>query len=83
VPNGLPRQVPNCSAASVEVSCTVLTSVACCMINKNSAVTEIDDDTRAKWAEKWGVAVPLFVGGGLGSYLTVSPVQCHLYQVVS
>jgi len=34
------------------------------MINKNSAVTEIGDDTRAKWAEKWGVAVPLFVGGG-------------------
>ena len=29
--------------------------------NKNSAVVEMDDRSRAKWAEKRGV-VPLFVG---------------------
>jgi len=30
--------------------------------NKSSAVAEMGDRARAKWAEKWGAAVPLSVG---------------------
>jgi len=31
--------------------------------SKRSAVAEMGDRARAKWTEKWGAAVPLFVGG--------------------
>jgi len=53
-------------------------------INKGSAVAEMGDRARTKWAEKCGAAVPLFVGD-LGLQLT----QCRLgrglppYQVAS
>jgi len=30
-------------------------------VNKSSAVAEMGDSDRAKWAEKWGAAVPLSV----------------------
>jgi len=32
------------------------------MLNKSSAVAEMVDRARTKWAEKWGAAVPLSVG---------------------
>jgi len=35
----------------------------------SSAVAEMGDRTRGKWAEKWGAAVPLSVGE-LGPHLT-------------
>ena len=44
-------------------------------MNKSSAVAEMGDRARAKWAEKWGeggAAVPLFVGVGSPSN-TMSP----------
>jgi len=31
--------------------------------NKSSAVAEMGDRARAKWAEKWGTAVPLSIAG--------------------
>jgi len=42
-------------------------------VYKSSAVAEMDDRARAKWAEKWGLLCPLSAGE-LDSHLT----QCRL-----
>jgi len=39
------------------------------MWNKSSAVAEMGDRARAKWAEKWRAAMPLSMGGA-GPHLT-------------
>ena len=41
--------------------------------NKSSAVAEIGDRARAKWAEKWGAVVPLSVRGAESPSNTMSP----------
>jgi len=41
--------------------------------NKSSAVAEMGDCARAKWAEKGGAAVPLSVGGAGSPSNTMSP----------
>jgi len=44
------------------------------MTYNSSAVAQMGDRARAKWAEKWRTAVPLSVVGELGPHLT----QCRL-----
>jgi len=42
-------------------------------IYNSSAVAEMGDHGTAKWAEKWGAAVPLSVGGAGSLSNTMSP----------
>ena len=57
--------VPSCMRSSTQYMLN--------MSNKSSAVAEMGDRARAKWAKKWGAAVPLSVGGAGSPSNTMSP----------
>ena len=46
--------------------------------NKSSAVAEIGDHARRKWAEKWGAAVSLSVGGAGSPSNSVTWAEAYL-----
>jgi len=53
--------------------CLVCISVRSRILNKSSAVAEMGDRARAKWAEKWGTAVLVFIVEAGSPSNTMSP----------